>query len=320
MFGFLTSARPETAGPLTDADAAEAFWRTLPHDDPIAAQVAVVRDAGRPHDPGRPQPRPAAGPAGARRARADARRCAAHNDVAGDPQSAVARDAVLAGGLRALPVVRPGPRPVPGIDAQQPAVQGLARVSALCRAAAVSAPADRADAAAVRRRAVHPVPVEGAARGLPVRAVARAAAGQPPGQPSSLRERPRHHAGTRIHPRAAAGPAERRAFPAPRRALDQQNLPRWSGALALESQQGPMPSPGLFVDPDGDSGLVRSNPDSPGSTSLPRYDFLSCSRYATKSRRCAKSPTARARVRRWDPDGSSSCCANSTTFARRSGR
>ena len=41
MLGFLTPARPETANPLTNVVAAETFWRTLPHDDPIAAQVAV---------------------------------------------------------------------------------------------------------------------------------------------------------------------------------------------------------------------------------------------------------------------------------------
>ena len=54
MFGFLTSARPEAAGPLTDADAAVAFWRTLPRDDPIAAQLAVCETLADPMTRGGP--------------------------------------------------------------------------------------------------------------------------------------------------------------------------------------------------------------------------------------------------------------------------
>lgn len=41
MFGFLSPARRETADPLTDTASVDAFWRTLPADDPIAAQTAV---------------------------------------------------------------------------------------------------------------------------------------------------------------------------------------------------------------------------------------------------------------------------------------
>jgi hypothetical protein len=54
MFGFLTSARPESAGPLTDVVAAEAFWSTLPHDDPIAAQVALCETLADPMTQGGP--------------------------------------------------------------------------------------------------------------------------------------------------------------------------------------------------------------------------------------------------------------------------
>ena len=42
-----------------------------------------------------------------------------------------------------------------------------------------------------------------------------------------------------------------------------QNLPRWSGALALEPSQGRNAEPGFVVDPDGEAGLVRSSLDAP---------------------------------------------------------
>ena len=54
MFGFLTPARPESADPLTDLAAAEAFWRTLPHDDPIAVQLAVCETLADPMIRGEP--------------------------------------------------------------------------------------------------------------------------------------------------------------------------------------------------------------------------------------------------------------------------
>ena len=41
MFGFLTPVGKEVLGPLTNAAAAEMFWRTLPRDDPVAAQKSV---------------------------------------------------------------------------------------------------------------------------------------------------------------------------------------------------------------------------------------------------------------------------------------
>ena len=41
MFGFLTSARSETTDPLADLATVDAFWRALPRDDAIAAQKAV---------------------------------------------------------------------------------------------------------------------------------------------------------------------------------------------------------------------------------------------------------------------------------------
>ncbi len=41
MFGFLTPVGSKATDPLTNAVAAEVFWRTLPHDDAIAAQRAV---------------------------------------------------------------------------------------------------------------------------------------------------------------------------------------------------------------------------------------------------------------------------------------
>ena len=41
MLGFLTPVGKEAVGPLTNAEAAEMFWRTLPRDDPVAAQKAV---------------------------------------------------------------------------------------------------------------------------------------------------------------------------------------------------------------------------------------------------------------------------------------
>ena len=120
----------------------------------------------------------------------------------------------LAGGLRALPRVRPGPWPFPEGLGRQSQAPGLERIRALRGAAFFPASPDRVAAPAVHRREVDPVSVEGAARRLQVRAVARARAPQSPGQPPELGERGRHHARTRVHPRAAAGPHERRSFAA----------------------------------------------------------------------------------------------------------
>ena len=41
MFGFLTSVRPQLADRLANVAALEAFWRTLPHDNVVAAQEAI---------------------------------------------------------------------------------------------------------------------------------------------------------------------------------------------------------------------------------------------------------------------------------------
>jgi hypothetical protein len=41
MFGFLTPVGNEASDPLADPESVEAFWRTVPRDDPIAAQKAV---------------------------------------------------------------------------------------------------------------------------------------------------------------------------------------------------------------------------------------------------------------------------------------
>jgi hypothetical protein len=54
MFAFLTPVKTESASPLKDVGAAEAFWRTLPHDDPIAAQVAVCETLADPLTRGSP--------------------------------------------------------------------------------------------------------------------------------------------------------------------------------------------------------------------------------------------------------------------------
>jgi len=41
MFGFLTPARREETGPLANVAAADNFWRSLPRNDPLAAQKAL---------------------------------------------------------------------------------------------------------------------------------------------------------------------------------------------------------------------------------------------------------------------------------------
>ena len=41
MFGFLTPARRDEAGPLANVAAADHFWRSLPRNDPLAAQKAL---------------------------------------------------------------------------------------------------------------------------------------------------------------------------------------------------------------------------------------------------------------------------------------
>ncbi len=48
MFGFLSPIRPELTGPLTNQVAAESFWRALPHEDPIAVQMAVCETLADP--------------------------------------------------------------------------------------------------------------------------------------------------------------------------------------------------------------------------------------------------------------------------------
>ena len=54
MFGFLAPTRPEMTGPLTNLVAAESFWRMLPHDDPIAVQIAVCETLAHPMTRGGP--------------------------------------------------------------------------------------------------------------------------------------------------------------------------------------------------------------------------------------------------------------------------
>jgi hypothetical protein len=41
MFGFLTPTRREETGPLANVAAADNFWRSLPRNDPLAAQKAL---------------------------------------------------------------------------------------------------------------------------------------------------------------------------------------------------------------------------------------------------------------------------------------
>lgn len=48
MFGFLTFVGNEASDALTDAVAAESFWRALPKDDPIAAQKALCNALAQP--------------------------------------------------------------------------------------------------------------------------------------------------------------------------------------------------------------------------------------------------------------------------------
>ena len=54
MFGFLTPVRNEPIDPLTGADAALSFWRSLPRDDAIAAQEAICNALAEPAPRGIP--------------------------------------------------------------------------------------------------------------------------------------------------------------------------------------------------------------------------------------------------------------------------
>ena len=243
------------------------------------------------------------------------------DDVAGNAAVPLARDAVLASGLRALPVVRPGPRPVPAVDARQPAVPAAGANTCLTWCCACFSTARSSCCCG------------------------RSSTSGPPGSPGRSCTRPtgsRNRAGCCTHelpvnrrhsPSAVDTTLEREYihvllqdlmngghFPPHDAFWVSQSIPRWSEALALESHQVRSAEHRFVVDLGRRRracAVGRANRRARASASI---RLRSWRRYATKSRRCAMPPAARARVRRRDADGSSSCCASSTYSARRSGR
>ena len=138
----------------------------------------------------------------------------------GNPPGGGARIAVLAGGLRARPCARSGPRPVPAVDGRR--LRKLKGWDEYAPYVALRFFQHRQTELLLRPfvdekstrfpwKEVHDV--------YKLTAIARARARQPSGQPPALRERDGHDAGARVHPRAAAGHHERRPLCAARRAL-----------------------------------------------------------------------------------------------------
>ena len=215
MFGFLTPVRPEAADPLTDVAAAEAFWRTLPHDDPIAAQVAVCETLADPMTRGSPSLDRLRALLALDRARADARRCAALQRCRRGPpirprsrRSPGRRPSSFAGRSAGstrqfLGSMRDSPR-FQGWREYLPFV--VLRLFQHRQIELTLRPFVDERSTRFPWKELHEVYRFAQSRellhdNLPInRRHSASAAG--------------HHAGARVHPRAAAGPAERRAFPA----------------------------------------------------------------------------------------------------------
>ena len=263
MFGFLTTVRPESAGPLTNVVAAETFWRTLPHDDPIAAQVAVCETLADPMTRGSPSlDRLRALLALDERVRMLVDTLLV-NHVARDPQSPsldtqswqAAFELCRSFGrvhTRFLGSMRDSPR-FQGWREHLPFV-------VLClfqhRQIELSLrPFVDERSTRFPWKELHDVYRLAHSGGLahddlPVNRRHSASV------QNSTPEREYIHVLLQDLLSGAHFP--------PHDALwISRNLPRWSGALALESHQGRSAKPRFVVDPDGDSGLARSNLESP---------------------------------------------------------
>jgi hypothetical protein len=264
MFGFLTPFRSESAGPLTDVVAAETFWRTLPHEDPIAAQMAVCETLAVPITRGSPSlDRLRALLALDERARilVDA---LLFNDIAGGPQSPslemqswqAAFELCRSFGrvhTQFLRSMRDSPR-FQGWREYLPFV--VLRLFQQRQIELTLRPFVDERSTRFPWKELHEVYRLAQSRellhdGLPVNRRYSA---------SALDTTPeREYIHVLLQALLNGG-----HFPPHDALWISQNLPRWSEALALKSHQGRSAKSRFVVDPDGDSGIARSNVDSPG--------------------------------------------------------
>ena len=108
MFGFLTPARREAAGPLASVAERDHFWRLLPRNDPLVGPEKHLRGARRSRRAEGIQPRRAPCAAGTRPAGPGAGRCAPRQLFRPQRPGEALRAAVLAFGARVEPIVRVG--------------------------------------------------------------------------------------------------------------------------------------------------------------------------------------------------------------------
>ena len=263
MFAFLTPVKTESASPLKDVVAAEAFWRTLPHDDPIAAQVAVCETLADPLTRGSPS--------------LDRLQAL----LALDERARTLVDALLFSDM--------------GRDPQLPSLETQCRQAAfeLCRTFArvhTQFLASMRDAPRFRGwREYLPFVVLRLFQCRQIELVLRPFVNE---RSTRLPWKEVHDVYrfaqsrellrdvlpvTRRHSASAVDTTLEREyihvllqdllngghFPPQDAFWISQNLPRWSGALALEPLQGRNAKPRLVVDPDGEAGLVRSSLDAP---------------------------------------------------------
>ena len=266
MFAFLTSARSESAGPLTDVEAAEAFWRTLPDDDPIAAQVAVCETLADPITQGGPSlDRLRALLALDERVRklVDALLC---NDVVRDPQSPSIETQSWQAAFelcrslgrahtRFLGSMHNGPR-FKGWREYLPLV--VVRLFQHRQVELALRPFVDERSTRFPWKELHEVYRFAQSRellhdNLPVNR--RHSASVVDTTPE------REYIHVLLQDLLNGG-----HFPFHNALWINQSLPRWSGALVLEENPGRSATPRFVVAADGVAGLVRSNPDSGGSS------------------------------------------------------
>jgi hypothetical protein len=264
MFAFLTPVGPESASPLTDVVAAETFWRTLPHDDPIAAQVAVCETLADPMTRGSPSlDRLRALLALDEHARmlVDA---LLFTEVAGNPQSPSLETQCRQAAFELCRSFGRVHTQFLGSMRDSPRFQGwreylpfvVLRLFQHRRIELTLRPFVDERSTRFPWKELHEVYRFAQSRellhdDLPVNRRHSA---------SALDTTPeREYIHVLLQDLLNGG-----HFPPPDALWISQNLPRWSEALALESHQGRSAKPRFVADPDGGSGLARSNLDSPG--------------------------------------------------------
>ena len=263
MFAFLTPVKTESASPLKDVVAAEAFWRTLPHDDPIAAQVAVCETLADPLTRGSPNlDRLQALLALDERARTlvDA---LLFSDMGRDPQLPSLETQCWQAAFELcrtfarvhtqfLASMRDAPR-FRGWREYLPFV--VLRLFQCRQIELVLRPFVNERSTRLPWKEVHDVYRFAQSREL-LRDVLPVNRRHSTSAVDTTLEREYIH--VLLQDLLNGG-----HFPPQDAFWVSQNLPRWSGTLALESLQGRNAKPRLVVDPDGDAGLARSSLDVP---------------------------------------------------------